>query len=117
MLLFANIIGWIVANKHMLIVGGALVIVLIAVLVGFNRCKKPIKMDEAQIQAAQKAIAEQDRKVMEKVFIDSEVQQQEIDETVADASTKKVNADAEAHEKVKTMSNEDLARILNERSQ
>lgn len=102
--------------KKIAIVAGAAILLLFIIL-GVRSCfKKTPKLNEAQILEAQKAIAESDRKAMEKVLVESDVAEKQINENLVNAKTETVNAIADAKKKAEALSNEELAAELERRA-
>lgn len=90
---------------------------LIGIIAGVRSCgKKQPKLDQAEIQKAQKAIAEQDRKEMIDVLAQSDAKEAAADETEANANAAKVNAIAESKKQWSESSNEELAQELERRA-
>lgn len=73
--------------------------------------KKP-KLDEAAIQKAQQAIAEQDEKKMREVLIESDRQEAEADNTSIEAKANTINAIHESKHKWANATDEDLKKEL-----
>lgn len=92
-----------------------IVLVLVGGIFLLRACNKPPKLDQEAIIRAQDAIASREKAKMEEAFAQIEVKDQNIDANVAFSETKKLNALAEARRKAREMSNEDLARALEER--
>lgn len=91
-------------------------ILLLFVILGIRSCfskPKPV-LNEAQIQKAQKAIAEDDRKALEDVYIEVTVEQKQINSNSVNATTNRVNAISEARKEAQKMTNEELAKELNQ---
>jgi len=94
------------------------VIALLIALVFFVRWwNRPPKLDEKAIQAAQKAIAENDRKAMVEVLAASDVNEKQIDGNLASAETEKLKAIHEARKNAEALTNDELAAELNRRAQ
>lgn len=100
---------------HWKIILPVLAILVIGIFV-YRFCNKPPKLDEKAIQKAQQAIAENDRKAMEEVLIESEVAEKKIDQNLANADRQKLEAISEARKKVSQMNNEELAAELERRA-
>lgn len=94
-----------------------IVAVLIALVFFVRWWNRPPKLDEKAIQAAQKAIAENDRKAMVEVLAASDVQEKQIDGNLANAETEKLKAFHEARKNAEAMTNDELAAELNRRAQ
>ena len=94
-----------------------LVAILIAVGLFLRSCfgRKP-KLDEQSIQKAQKAIAENDRKVMIEVLTNSDVAEKNIDANLANSKAVTVNAVQDARSNAERLSNEELAAELERRA-
>ena len=67
-----NIFGYLLSNWRKVAIVVVAAVLLIFVILGVRSCfkKTPPKLNEAEIFEAQKAIAENDRKVMEKVLVE-----------------------------------------------
>lgn len=100
---------------HWKIILPVIAILIIGIFV-YRACNKPPKLDEKAIQKAQRAIAENDRKAMEEVLIESEVAEKQIDQNLANADRQKLEAISEARKKVSQMNNEELAAELERRA-
>lgn len=112
-LIFANIFGWLVAHKRLVLYIAIGIVVLFAGLY-IRSCWNghKAKLNEQQIQRAQEAIAKQDREEMQKVLIEAEVQEKAIDANVANAEAEKQKAITEAKKRAAQMTNEELAAEL-----
>lgn len=94
-----------------------LIAIIIIVVFIQRACKAhSARLNEKQIVAAQQAIAKQDREEMTKVLVESDVQEKQIDQNVADAEVQKVAAIAESKKKAEAMTNDELAAELERRS-
>ncbi len=99
------------------LVGVVAVVVLVASVLVFRSCGgRKVKLNEKQIQDAKIAIAENDRQAMEKVLVESEVAEKQIDGNLVNAKTETVNAIADAKQKAATMTNDELAAELERRA-
>ncbi len=108
---------FIIDNWRVVVTGLAILLVLIAAILTYRGCKaRRATLNQQEIIELQKAIATEDRKVMEKILVDSDVREKRIDENVANAKTETVNAIAEAKKKASQMSNEELASELERRA-
>lgn len=95
----------------------AVLAVLTITIVVYRACRPgPPKLDERAIQKAQQAIAENDRKAMTEVLVESEVAEKAIDQNLANAENEKLKALAEARQKAAGMTNEELAAELERRA-
>lgn len=104
-------------NKRVTLIGLAILTLLIAGVFTYRGCKaRRARLNQQEILELQKAIATEDRKVMEKILVDSEVREQQINENLVNAKTETVNAIAEAKKKASQMTNEQLAEELNRRA-
>jgi hypothetical protein len=90
-------------------------IVLLSV-VFYKACNRPPKLNQVEIQKAQKAIAEQDRKEMIEVLAQSEAREKIADETAINANAEKLNAIHESKEKWATASTDEMAAELERRA-
>ena len=84
-LFIKNIFGWAVA--HWRIAAGAACMLVLVIVFGlvFRSCNKPPKLDQKEIQQAQKAIEENDRRVMVEILANSSVREQGIDSNIKQA--------------------------------
>lgn len=112
MLFLANLFGWFMAHLRLILTLGAILILLIAVAVVYKRCSKPPYLDEAAIQKAQKAIAENDRKVMVEVLAESDVKEQALDDTIKGAE----QATEDAKKSYADKTNKEIADELDRRA-
>ncbi len=117
MLFILKRIGFFVVDNWKYTVPVILIGVLIFVVVISRSCGHKPKLNEKQIQQAQTAIATQDRATMEKVLVESDVAEKQIDANVANAEVQKLNAITEAKTKAAQMTNEELAAELERRAQ
>lgn len=93
--------------------------VLIAVLIlcialFLTKCwpAKEAKLDEDKIQRIDKAIAENNKAELEKVFVEVEVEQKAIDGNMANARVSTINATHEAKKQANAMTKEELQAYL-----
>lgn len=82
MLILANIVGFVSLYWRYFATGLAVLVLLVAVVFTYRSCSKPAKLDEAAIQKAQNAIAENDRRKMIEVLAESDTKEAEIDSTI-----------------------------------
>ena len=112
-LILANIIGWIYANKRMVAILAAIVLIaILAVVFGRGCNSRKAQLNEKEHQEVHEAIETKERKKMEEVFVQVEVKQAQIDANVTNSKAATVNAIADAKDKVKAMSDEELANHL-----
>ena len=98
-LIFANIIGWIVAHWRIVVIGAAAVVLFLVILFTFKSCNKPSVMTEQEKQEVLNAIADRDEKKLKEKLIEIEVKEQVIEGNVANAHAEKVNAIADSKKK------------------
>ena len=112
-----NIFGYLLSNWRKVAIVVVAAVLLSLLSLGGRWCfkKTPPKLNEAEIFEAQKAIAENDRKVMEKVLVESDARDAEINATAANATTDKVNAIAESKKRWANASEEEMAKELEAR--
>lgn len=117
-LFFIKRVGWFLwDNKRITIIGLAILVLLIAGVFTYRGCKaRRVRLNQQEIIDAQKAIAAEDRKAMEKILVDSDVREKQINENLVNAKTETVNAIAEAKKKAAQMTNEELAAELERRA-
>lgn len=82
MLILANIVGFVSLYWRYFATGLAVLVLLVAVVFTYRSCSRPAKLDEAAIQKAQDAIAENDRRKMIEVLAESDTKEAEIDSTL-----------------------------------
>ena len=82
MLILANIVGFVSLYWRYFATGLAVLVLLIAIVATYRSCSRPAKLDEAAIQKAQNAIAENDRRKMIEVLAESDTKEAEIDSTI-----------------------------------
>ena len=112
-LILANIIGWIYANKRMVAILAAIVLIaILAVVFGRGCNSRKAQLNEKELQQVHEAIETKERKKMEEVFVAVEVKEQAIDANVAHSNVQVVNAIAEAKKKASQMTDEELAAHL-----
>jgi len=103
-------------NPRILIVALAVLLLLVIGLQMRGCFRAKPKLSQQEIIELQKAIATEDRKAMEKILIDSDVREKQIDGNVVNAKMDTVNAIADAKKKASQMSNEELAAELERRA-
>ena len=112
--------GWDVSKVQRYVfwsLAGVIVILCVAVGLWVKSCaSKPPKLDQKEIQRAQTAIAEQDRKEMIQVLAESDAKEKAADATAVEANTVTVNAIAESKAKWSNASNEEMAAELERRA-
>lgn len=111
-----NIFGYLLSNWRKVAIVVVAAILLIFLILGVRSCfKRTPKLNEAEILQAQKAIAENDRRAMEKVLIESDARDAEITATAANATTEKVNAIAESKKRWANATEDEMAKELEAR--
>lgn len=91
----------------------AILIIALASILFVRSCgQRRVELNEKELQEVHEAIETKERKKMEDVFVQVEVRQAGIDANVAYSNTAKVNAIADAKEKVKVMTDDELAAYL-----
>jgi len=85
MLILANVIGWITAHGRVILIGLALVVVIVASAVTFNRCKSKPHLDERQIQKANEAIEKHNDEKLTEILAESDTRIDNIDSTLKEA--------------------------------
>lgn len=112
MLILANIVGFVSLYWRYFATGLAVLVLLIAIVFTQRSCSRPAKLDEAAIQKAQNAIAENDRRKMIEVLAESDTKEAEIDSTL-----KQIEMDRERAKKNYTdKTNAELAAELERRA-
>jgi hypothetical protein len=118
LIFFLKRVGFfIVDNWRVVVTALAILLVLIASGLTYQSCqRRSARLNQQEIIDLQKGIAENDRKVLEKILVDSDVREKQIDGNVANAKAETVNAIAEAKKRASELSNEALAEELNRRA-
>ncbi len=115
----AGLFGWDISVVQKRVLLALMILVVIAVIVSglwIRSCLvRPAKLNEKQIQKAQKAIAEQDRKEMVEILAESELGEKKINANLANAELEKLKTLGEARKKAHAMSNDELAAELERR--
>ena len=115
-LILANTIGYITAHWRWFAIAALAVFVLVFGLWAKSCLTKTPKLDTAAIEKAQKAIAEQDRKVMIEVLAESDAKEAVADGIVNNAKAETINKEAESKAKWAAANNADLAAELERRA-
>ena len=107
-LIFANLIGWIVA--HWRLVAGIVGVLVLVIAFGliFRSCNKPSVISEQEKQEIQNAIAERDEKKLKEKLAEIEAKEQVIEGNVANAEAEKLNA---IHESRKKWANANISEL------
>jgi len=117
MLILANIFGYLYARRRIVLSIAAFLVILVLSLVLFRSCgHKAPKLNEQEIQNAQKAIAVEDRKTMIEILSNSEVREKQIDGNISNAKADTVNAIADSKAEWSAKSNQELADELERRA-
>jgi len=111
MLTILNVIGWIKGHARYVLTGLAILILLVAVGLTYQRCQGKPKLDEKAIQKAQQAIAKEDRKAMVEILAESDAKEQEIDGSIKAAE----QATEDAKKSYSNYTNDELAKELEAR--
>ena len=75
-LILANIIGWIYANKRMVAILAAIVLIaILAVVFGRGCNSRKAQLNEKELQQVHEAIETKERKKMEEVFVAATAQE------------------------------------------
>jgi uncharacterized membrane protein len=96
---FANILGWIVAHKRLVLTIGGIILLLLLVLMIYRGCRSTPKLDEAEIQKGEQAVKERNDEALRKILVESEAREAVIDANVANAEKEKVEAVEQAKER------------------
>lgn len=117
----ASLFGWDISKVQRWLLLAVTVIIGIAILalgLWIKSCvgKRHAKLNEKQIQAAQTAIAKQDREQMTRVLVESDVAEKQINDNTANAHTETVNAIEAAKKAYADKTNQELADELNRRA-
>lgn len=89
----------------------AVIVLIVFVHRACSHVNEP-KIDERVVHDAQVAIATQDRKDLERVFVDASVAEKQIDANVATGQADKYAAIQNAREKAHAMTNEEITAYL-----
>ena len=117
-LIFANIIGYVVAHWRMFAVIGGIALLLLVVLIGARSCRKePTVMSEQEKQEVMNAIADRDEKKLKEKLAEIEAKEQIIEGNVANADSTKINAIAESKKKWANANISDLQKEFDRRMQ
>lgn len=108
-LFILNIVGFITAKWRVLLIIAGVIAVAVVVGMIFKACNRPPKLDEQQIQKAQQAIAEKDRKKMTDILAEYAIVEKQIDANLANADNQRLAAGAEARKRTAGKTNEELA--------
>lgn len=114
-LIFANIIGWIYANKRTVAILAAILVIAILSVVFSRSCGSKPKLNEAEIQKAQQAIAVEDRKQMVEILTSSDAREAAIDGNLSNAKANTVNAIHEARHKWQNATDDEIKAELERR--
>lgn len=107
-LFIKNVYGWVVAHKRIVaILAAILVIALLSILLTRSCGSKP-KLNEAEIQKAQQAIAVEDRKQMVEILTSSDAREAAIDGNLSNAKANTVNAIHEARHKWQNATDDEI---------
>lgn len=102
---------WFVVDNWKIFVP-AIVILIAAIWIRSCWSAHKAKLNEKQIIAAQQAIAKNDREEMQRVLVEAEVEEKQIDANLAEGEHEKLVAIQEAKRKAAKMTNEQLAAEL-----
>lgn len=89
-----------------------LAVLAITLVIASKACNRQPKLDEQQIQRAQKAIADHDRKEMIEVLTESAVAERNIDANLANSDRERLKAFDDARRRASSMTNDELAAEL-----
>ena len=103
---------WFASHKRTVAILAAITLIALLAVVFTRSCGRTPKLNEKELQQVHEAIETKERKKMEEVFVQVEVKQQEIDANVANSKAATVNAIADAKDKAKAMTDEELANYL-----
>lgn len=95
---------------------GVLLLIVILGVVFYKACNRPPKLNQAEIQKAQQAIAVADRKEMIEVLATSEAREKVADETIINANAATVNAIYESKKKWSEASTNEMTAELERRA-
>lgn len=99
-LIFANIIGFIVAKWRWFVGAGAVLIFVIGIGLVFRACKpKPTVMTEQEKQEVKEQIANREETKLKEKLVELETKEAVIEGNVANADSAKINAIAESRKK------------------
>lgn len=112
-LILANIWGYVWAHRRTAAILAAITLIaLLSILLTRSCGQRRVELNEKELQQVHEAIETKERKKMEEVFVQVEVKQAQIDANVTNSKAATVNAIADAKDKVKAMTDEELAAHL-----
>jgi hypothetical protein len=115
MLFLANAWGYLVAHWRTVAILAAILVIAIASILLTRSCGSKPKLNEAEIQKAQQAIAVEDRKQMVEILTSSDVREAAIDGNVSNAKADTVNAIHEARHKWQNATDDEIKAELERR--
>ena len=114
-LIFANIIGYLYAHWRIVASVAAFLVIVVLSIVLIRSCgHRTPKLDQGQIIKNQQAVASQDRKQMQDAYVESKAKEAATDESVGNVKAAAVNAAVDARRDARQMTNDELAKYLNE---
>lgn len=111
-LFLANLAGFVVAKWRLFAVLAGILLLVVLIALASRACRSQPKLDHEQIQKAQQAIREQDRKEMIQVLAESDAREQAIDNSIKAAE----QATEDAKQNYTGLTNDELADELNRRA-
>jgi hypothetical protein len=67
----ANILGWVVAHKRLVLTVAGTILLLLLVLMIYRGCRSTPKLDEAEIQKGEQAVKERNDEALRKILVRS----------------------------------------------
>ena len=107
-LILANAWGWIVAHKRTVAILAAILVIALLSILFTRSCGSKPKLNEAEIQKAQQAIAVEDRKQMVEILTSSDAREAAIDGNLSNAKANTVNAIHEARHKWQNATDDEI---------
>lgn len=108
-LIFANIIGYLYANKRTVAILAAILVIGLASILFIKWLSKPtVKLNEAEILKGQIAIEQHDEEALREVLVTSDVREKVRETSVMNAEANTVNA---IHESRKTWENANISEM------
>lgn len=99
-LLIKNAFGYVVANGRWFAYGFAALLLLLLIVFAYRGCsKREVKLNEAEIQAGEKAVKDRNDAELRKILVESEAREAVIDANVANAKAETINAKIESQKK------------------
>jgi uncharacterized membrane protein YdfJ with MMPL/SSD domain len=113
----ANILGFIYYHRRAIVLAIAAIAIIVGSVLAFRSCgRREPKLNQAEIQAAQRAIAEQDREQMLYILAESEAREAAADKDLDEAKKAATEAVMQVNREWSNKSNEEIAAELERRA-